>query len=123
MEQKLNEFLTKNNIQVDENGNFEAYIVVDADDKENVPETIFNGVNVKAYSHEGAFEDLKETNNSYYDDYYISINSISWGQNTKEIKLEKKQSIRKKLLNIEDKVLKVLINKNNVVKACLINYI
>ena len=32
MEQKLNEFLTKNNIQVDENGNFEACIVVDADD-------------------------------------------------------------------------------------------
>lgn len=114
MEQKLNEFLTKNNIQVDENGNFEAYIVVDADDTENVVGTIFNGVNVKAYSYEGAYEDLKETSGGNY----ISFNGIFLGQHTKEIKLEKKQSIRKKLLNIKDKVLKVLINKNNVVKAC-----
>jgi hypothetical protein len=115
MEQKLNEFLTKNNIQVDDNGNFEAYIVVDADDKENVPGTIFNGVDVEAYSLDGAYEDLKECENttSFYNDY-INIATKWFGFTKKIIKLEKQISIREKLLFIEDKILKVLINKNNI---------
>lgn len=116
MQEKLNDFLTKNNIQADKNGNFEAYIVVDADDKENIPGTIFNNVNVETYSAEGAFEDLKETINDY--NTYSIINSsieLCYNRNVKKkIKLEKQKSIREKLLTIKDKILKVLVNKENV---------
>ena len=118
MEQKLNEFLTKNNIQVDENGNFEAYIVVDADDTENVPGNIFNGVDVEAYTLEGAFEDLKEVKKNYLYSEYISPARLFYDNPKNEIELKKQKSIREKLLTIKDKILRVLVNKNNVIRAC-----
>ena len=108
MEEKLNKYLEENNIEVDENGNFEMYIVVDADDKDNEVGSVYYGKTTEVYVEDRAYEDLKENKPAtIFTEFYSNIPS------NKEIK--KKTSIREELLTMKNKIFKVLINKENIV--------
>jgi hypothetical protein len=115
IEKKLNEFLKENNIEVDENGNFQMYLVVDVDDKEYEVDTIYNNPNInEIYTEERAYEDLKEdflggsfiyTTNGYY-----NIGTLK-----NSVFAENQLSIKEKLLKIEDKMFLISVNKNSVI--------
>jgi hypothetical protein len=110
MEEKLNKYLEENNIEVDENGNFEMYLVVDADDKDNEVGTVYHGKTREVYAEGRVYEDLEQNKPAIiFTEFYFNIPS------NKEIK--KKTSIREELLTMKDKMFKVLVNKENVVKV------
>lgn len=109
MEEKLNNYLEENNIEVDENGNFEMYLVVDADDKDHEAGSVFHGETREVYTEDRAYKDLEENRCGCNDFYALNILF------NKEIK--KKTSIKENLLTMEDKMFKVLINKENVIKV------
>jgi hypothetical protein len=113
MEEKLNKYLVENEIKVDENGNFEMFVVVDADDKDHTVGTIFNGKETEVYSEERAYEDLKENNVGGY----ISSNPFLFNIPTlfsSKVEPKKKTTIRDDLLKLEDKMFKVLVNVENI---------
>ncbi len=121
MEEKLNKYLEENSIEVDKNGNFEMFVVVDADDKDHEVGSIFHGTETEVYSENRAYEDLKVNNNggmfygSFYHTHTISLDlSSSYLSDTK---IEKKSTIRESLMKLEDSIFKVLVNKDNVTKV------
>ena len=120
MEERLNKFLEENNIEVDEYGNFEAYVVVDADDKDHEIGSIICGKETEVYTEDRAYEDLKE---NYYKGNLLNIECLtyypfrSYSQNY----IKKQTTIRENLLKLEDKMFKILVNKENVVNVGKIN--
>lgn len=109
MEEMLNKFIKENKIKVDDKGNFEMYIVVDVDEEDCEIGTVVKGKTVEAYTEKRAYEDLKD--NIDTNQYFIIV--------TPKIinKLKEKISIRKDLLKIEDKMLKILVNKKDVISV------
>lgn len=117
MEERLNEYLEKNAIDIDENGNFEMYVVVDEDDKDHTISSIFHGKETEVYSEKRAYEDLKGNNNKNlfslnYSSLTYTINSISLKPSN--IEMKKKTTIKDDLMLLEDKMFRVLVNKENV---------
>ncbi len=119
MEEKLNNYLEENNIEVDENGNFEMYVVVDADDKDHEVGSVFHGETREVYAEDRAYEDLEENKKvgcSISTNEWIKVfNNLYNTPSNKGIK--KKTSIREELLTMKDKMFKVLVNKENVVNV------
>ena len=58
-DEDFNTFLEENNIKMDEDGNFEAYIVEDVDDEDCHVGNVVCNKDTFAYSEENAYEDLK----------------------------------------------------------------
>ena len=119
MEEKLNKFLEENKIEIDGDGDFEMYIVVDANEEDCEIGTIVKGKTVESYTEKRAYEDLKD--NIDTNQYFIIVTSKIIN------KLKEKISIRKDLLKIEDKMLKILVNKKDVIsvhndKLCIDKY-
>jgi hypothetical protein len=104
VKEKLNNYLEENKIRIDKNGNFEMYVVVDADDEDHEIGSMFHGGTTEVYGKDRAFEDLKENNSDG-----ITLNSGS------SYKIEKKTSIREDLLAMKNKMFKVLVNKESIV--------
>ena len=112
MEERLNEFLETNNIKVNEQGNFEMYVVVDENDKDHEPNAIFP-ISSVVYTLDQAYEKLKANNNGR-GVYVLSSccdNNNKSQKSTKEILLKES----------ELKIFKLLINKNNAKTICYKN--
>lgn len=112
MEEMLNKFIKENKIKVDDEGNFEMYIVVDVDEEDCEIGTVVKGKTVEFYTEKRAYEDLKD-NNAYITNIQYLFVTTSKIIN----KLKEKISIRKDLLKIEDKMSKVLVNKKDVISV------
>jgi hypothetical protein len=114
MEEKLNKYLEENNIEVNDNGDFEMFVVVDADDKDHEVGSIFHGEETEVYAEKGAYDDLKENGNMIF----LSNSFVDFSMITSlNLLVEKKKSIKEELLTMEDKMFKVLVNKENVVNV------
>jgi len=116
VKEKLNNYLEENKIRIDKNGNFEMYVVVDADDEDHEIGSMFHGGTTEVYGKDRAFEDLKENNSDG-----ITLN-LAWHNHIfsplysgSSYKIEKKTSIREDLLAMKDKMFKVLVNKESIV--------
>jgi hypothetical protein len=115
MEEKINKFFEKNKIKVDENGNFEMYVVVDVNDKDHETGVVICGKEVEVYTKERAYKNLKESNINEWITQLTDIDNIIF--NIKTIKTKERKTIRDKLLTIKNKIFKISINKENIQKA------
>lgn len=104
LEEKLNKFLEEKNIEVDKDGNFEMYVVVDADDTEHEVGSIHCGQVQHVYTKEQAFKDLKNCNFPTKCNYSFA----------NDINIKKQTTIKEDLMTMEDKMFKILVNKENV---------
>jgi hypothetical protein len=111
MEERINKFFEENKIEVDENGNFEMYVVVDADDKDHEIGAIICGNKTEVYVKERAYEDLKENNVGGWTVHLMGINDII---DTKTEKTKERKTIKDRLLSIKDKIYKISSNKENI---------
>lgn len=116
MKEQLEKFLTENEIKVDENGNFEMYVVVNTDDKDHKSGTILCGNNIEAYTEDRAYEGLKGNNKKTPFQFIMDFGYSKSYNFTSNISLEKKTTIKEDLMTLEDKMFKVLVNKENVTK-------
>jgi hypothetical protein len=107
-EQKFDEFVKKVNINVDDDGNFECYIVIDESNTEHEVGTIFNNISIAAYP----------TIPDAYD--HLKIQTLiprSWARylyGSQTINEKNNTSIIEKLQKIGIKMIKILVNKNNI---------
>jgi hypothetical protein len=109
IQERFDEFVKKNNINVDEDGNFECHLVIDESDTEHEVGTIFNNTSKVAYvTISRVYEHLKETL-EMQSRYVMPLMPI------KQEHLENKISITEELLKIEKKIVKVLVNQNNII--------
>ena len=106
----FNTFLEENNIKMDEDGNFEAYIVEDVDDEDCHVGNVVCNKDTFAYSEESAYEDLKTPRISE-SPFFVTIAFPN-----KQIDVEKKVSIKDDLLTMEDAMFKIIANKKDVVR-------
>lgn len=113
VEEKLNTYFNENGIIVDSNGNFEMYVVVDANDKDHEVGSVFHGQETEVYAEKRAYEDLKEQNYVGYLNY-LNTSSFIFPTFKSNTKIEKKKTIKEELLTLKDKMFKVLVNKENV---------
>jgi len=116
VEEKLYEYLKENEIEVDEHGNFEMYVVVDVDDKDHEIGSIFHGEKTEAYTEKRAYDDLKENNYGKIYAGMITSGTITYSNiyYNPVTKISKNTSIKEDLLTIKDKIFKVLVNEENV---------
>jgi hypothetical protein len=117
VEERLNTYFNENGILVDSNGNFEMYIVIDADDKDHEVGSVFHGTDTEVYAEKRAYEDLKENNcGGYYNKLFAQINDIAINPyfSISDTKIAKKKMIKEELLALKDKMFKVLVNKENI---------
>jgi hypothetical protein len=92
----------------------EMFVVVDADDKDHEVGSIFHGEETEVYAEKGAYDDLKENGNMIF----LSNSFVDFSMITSlNLLVEKKKSIKEELLTMEDKMFKVLVNKENVVNV------
>jgi hypothetical protein len=117
MKEQLEKFLTENEIEVDDNGNFEMYVVVDTDDKDHEVGSILCGNITEAYTKNRAYEDLKGNNEKTPFQFIMDFGYSKSYNFTSNISLKKKTTIKEDLLTLEDKMFKVLVNKENVIKV------
>ena len=109
-DEDFNTFLEENNIKMDEDGNFEAYIVEDVDDEDCHVGNVVCNKDTFAYSEENAYEDLKTPRISE------SPFFVTTAFPNKQIDVEKKVSIKDDLLTMEDAMFKIIANKKDVVR-------
>ena len=119
-EMSVNEFLYENNIEVDENGNVEMYIVEDVGDDDYEVGTKYNrDREVECYNLYGAYEDIKETwySGGFTINPSVSITPINnWElEFPKAIEENKTDKIclKDRLLKIKDRILKISLNKKD----------
>jgi hypothetical protein len=126
VEKKLNKFIEDNNIKVDENGNFEMYVVVDINDKDHEVGSVFHGSNKAVYAKDKVYDRLK-INMAYgglvsHLSFNTSISSVFYGTPS-NLKIDKKTTIKEDLLTMKDKLFKILVNKENVTDVNINNII
>jgi len=109
-DEDFNTFLEENNIKMDEDGNFEAYIVEDVDDEDCHVGNVVCNKDTFAYSEENAYEDLKTPRISESPFFVTTVFP------NKQIDVEKKVSIKDDLLTMEDAMFKIIANKKDVVR-------
>ena len=109
-DEDFNTFLEENNIKMDEDGNFEAYIVEDVDDEDCHVGNVVCNKDTFAYSEENAYEDLK-TPRIAESPFFVTTAFPN-----KQIDVEKKVSIKDDLLTMEDAMFKIIANKKDVVR-------
>lgn len=115
MEEKFfEEFISKNNINVKENGDFECYIIVDQTDTENVPGTIFNNMDIKAYPYETAYKNLNYNFSKVKYTNPHTFSHISHMLRRDCIQSQDILSIKESILQMNKKIIRVLVNRNNI---------
>lgn len=104
--EEFDSFLQKANIYIDENGNFECYIIIDESDTEHNVGSIFNNTPMSAWVYiEESYNALK-----------MPVNQYSFGYIQPMRIMEKESvSIIDDLLKIEKRMIKILVNRNNVI--------
>ncbi len=113
MEERLNKYLDENNIEINENAEFEMYVVVDASNTDHEIGSIFHGKTTEVYAEDRAYEDLKEDTdfNFRFSPEYFILPFTRVNNNIKQT------TIKEDLLTMEDKMFKVLVNRENIVNV------